>query len=184
MTRKVSEFAAELADREAIRDCLLRFSRALDRIDISVGTDLYWPGATDNHGALFTGKFEDYFPFAEKLLSGMDMTQHFLANTLIEIDGNEASVETYVFAYHGLSVDGKKTNYIGGARYLDKLEKRDDEWRVLTRVLVIDWMKNIADDPSWTADPVAGAYVVGGRKPHDRSMTHFKRMGSPAKSQI
>src|SRR5438105_2984508 len=36
MARKVSEIALELADREAIRDCLLRYPRAIDRIDIDL----------------------------------------------------------------------------------------------------------------------------------------------------
>lgn len=178
MTRKVSEFAAELADREAIRDCLMRFSRAIDRIDMTVGADLYWPEGVDDHGALFTGKFSDYFPFAEKLLAGMDVTQHFLCNMLIEIDENEANVETYVIAYHGFGPDGQKTNYIGGARYLDKLEKRSDEWRLLKRVLVIDWMKNIPEDPNWTVDPLDAQFHPGGRKPNDQSMRLFKHIGS------
>jgi SnoaL-like domain len=177
MTRKVSEFATELADREAIRDCLMRFSRAIDRIDVALGSNLYWPEGTDDHGSLFRGSWSEYFAFAEKLLSGMEATQHFIGNILIEIDGNEASVESYVLAYHGLTSNGCKTNYIGGARYLDKLHKRDDEWRVLNRVLVIDWMKNIPDDPRWTSDLVGGHFIAGARKPDDKSMRHFKRLG-------
>lgn len=178
MTRKVSEFAAELADREAIKDCLTRFSRAIDRIDLKVGADLYWPEGTDDHGSLFNGKFTDYWPFAADLLSKMDATQHLLGNMLIEIDKNDASVETYVLAYHSLTAEGQKTNYIGGARYLDKLQKREDEWRVIERVMVIDWMKNIPDNPNWGVDPIGVQYTVGGRKPDDRSMQLFKYIGA------
>lgn len=177
MTRKVAEFAVELADREAIKDCLMRFSRAIDRIDITLGSHLYWPDGTDDHGGLFRGSWPEYFAFAEKLLSGMQATQHFIGNVLIEIDGDAANVESYVLAYHGLTSNGTNMNYVGGARYLDKLQKRDDEWRVLDRVLVIDWMKNIPDDPSWTSDPIGGHVIAGARKPHDRSMRHFKRLG-------
>jgi hypothetical protein len=64
MTRKVARFADELADREAIRDCLVRFSRALDRIELAGSGELYWPGGIDDHGGLFRGTFEEYFPFA------------------------------------------------------------------------------------------------------------------------
>ena len=176
MARKVSEIALELADREAIRDCLLRYPRSLDRLDRAVGAEFHWPGATDNHAGLFEGKFEDLLDMAQEALAKMDQTQHFLGNMLIEINGNEARSETYVVAYHGLNEGGVKSTFIAGARYLDVLQKREDEWRVSSRVLLIDWMKNIPEDPAWQQD-LLGHVATGGRKPDDWSTGHFKSIG-------
>jgi hypothetical protein len=173
LVKKVQEFLNELADREAIRDCLARFSRAIDRVDFGRSQDLYWSGGTDDHGGFFLGPFEDYFTLAEEVLGKLDVTQHILGNCLIEIRGSTASTETYVVAYHGLTENGRTLNYVGGARYLDKFEKRQDEWRIINRVLVIDWMKNIPDDPSWAEDPIGGHLVGGQRWPDDRSVAHF-----------
>ena len=50
-TRKIME---ELADREAIRECLYRYSRGVDRLDADMLRSAYWPDAVDNHLS-FTG---------------------------------------------------------------------------------------------------------------------------------
>ena len=49
MTRKVAQIAAELADREATRDCLFRYCRGIDRADPDLLRTVYWPGAMDYH---------------------------------------------------------------------------------------------------------------------------------------
>ena len=40
-----------LLDREAIRDCLYRYCRGIDRADEAALRSAYWPDATDCHGA-------------------------------------------------------------------------------------------------------------------------------------
>ena len=40
----------QLADREAIRECVLRYSRGVDRLDVEQMKSAYWPEATDDHG--------------------------------------------------------------------------------------------------------------------------------------
>jgi hypothetical protein len=42
----------ELSDREAIRDCLMRYCHGVDRCDEPMIRDVYWPEATDEHGML------------------------------------------------------------------------------------------------------------------------------------
>lgn len=41
----------ELLDREAIRDCLARYCRGVDRLDRALLLSTYWPGAEDDHGS-------------------------------------------------------------------------------------------------------------------------------------
>lgn len=154
----------------------MRYPRTLDRLDQSLGTGIHWPDATDNHAGYFNGTMAGFLSAAEETLRPMDQTQHFLGNMLIEIDRDEARVETYVIAYHGLNDDGAKATFIAGARYLDIMVKRDDEWRIQTRTLLIDWMKNIPDSPAWQED-LLDHVATGCRKPEDASFRHFKQIG-------
>src|SRR5579862_3908887 len=49
MIRTVAQIKDELADREAIRDCLYRYCRGVDRCDMELLRSAYWPGAMDTH---------------------------------------------------------------------------------------------------------------------------------------
>lgn len=42
---------SELLDREAIRDCLYRYCRGIDRGDEAALRSTYWPDAHDNHAS-------------------------------------------------------------------------------------------------------------------------------------
>jgi hypothetical protein len=174
VARKVSDIALELADREAIRETLMSYPRALDRIDMDIAAKVYWPEAVDDHAGMFDGKMAEHRKIIERNLRTAEATQHFYCNMLIEIDGSEARTETYAIAYHGHDNDGQKSTWIIGGRALDRLEKRDDEWRIVERNLLFDWAKHIAD-PEGLADPLAHA-INGARAPDDASMGHFKKL--------
>src|SRR3546814_11138368 len=49
MRKSISEIRDELADREAIRDCIIRYARGIDRIDEEELDSVYWDNATDDH---------------------------------------------------------------------------------------------------------------------------------------
>jgi hypothetical protein len=49
----VSHFQDQLADRKAIRHCLLRYARGVDRIDEDLLRSVYWEDATDEHAGMF-----------------------------------------------------------------------------------------------------------------------------------
>ena len=49
MSMTVSQFRDELADREAIRDCLYRYARGMDRCDEEMLRSAYWEDALDDH---------------------------------------------------------------------------------------------------------------------------------------
>jgi hypothetical protein len=48
-----------LLDKEAIRDCLMRYCHGIDRCDEDLVRRVYWPGATDDHG-MFSGPASDF----------------------------------------------------------------------------------------------------------------------------
>src|SRR5579862_3112791 len=58
MIATVSTFRDELADREAIRDCIYLYSRGLDRCDADLLASVFWPDARIEADR-FTGKPAD-----------------------------------------------------------------------------------------------------------------------------
>ena len=66
-----------------------------------------------------------------------------------EIKGDVAHTESYVMFV--LASKDYKTVNVGGGRYIDRIEKRNGEWKISLRRLVMDWRFE-ADASNWTAD--------------------------------
>jgi hypothetical protein len=134
-----------LKDRQDILDCIVRESRARDRQDSGQIASCWWPEGVDEHGA-YIHRMPDY---PERANAGhrtqFHMTSHNITNHLCEIDGDTAYCETYVIG--GLRwLHGKSTSVAFG-RYLDQLEKRNGEWRMLVRRCTLEM--TVDGDPSW-----------------------------------
>lgn len=166
----VTKFHAELADREAIRHCLLRYCRGIDRLDRSLLDTVYWPGAIDDH-VNFVGSGEDFIDFVLVALGAMHQTQHLLGNMLIELDSRgEADSETYFQAFHAIPrEDGTVWDLLVGGRYVDRFEKRADEWRIARRTVIIDWFREYPDSGDFSERPIGLEITPGRRAPDDRS---------------
>jgi ketosteroid isomerase-like protein len=130
------ERIAGICDRQAITDVLHRYCRAVDRLDHELLLSVYHPDALDDHGT-FSGTAE---AFANRTIARMaeayEATQHLLSNITIELQGDSAHVESYVVAVHAMAGNAIEQ---AGARYIDRFERRDGEWRIARRVAVIDW---------------------------------------------
>jgi hypothetical protein len=63
---------------------------------------------------------------------------HYITNHVADLDGATAHAETYFFTVLELKGDPKQFR-LGGGRYLDRLERRDGEWRIAARVVVAQW---------------------------------------------
>jgi hypothetical protein len=134
-----------LKDRQDILDCIQRESRARDRQDVAQINACWWEDGVDEHGPVITN-IPDYAARANLGHSmNFHMTSHNITNHICEIDGDTAYCESYVVG--GLFwLDGKTTTIAMG-RYLDQLEKRDGEWRMLVRKCTIEMTANT--DASW-----------------------------------
>ena len=170
MIRTVSQIRDEWADREAIRDCLFRYSRAIDRCDMPLLATAYWPGAIDRHSG-FTGTIEEFIAWAEPRLRAIPHSVHMLGNILIRVDGDQARVETYFWSVNVLAEGDVREALVSG-RYLDRFERRDDEWRIAERLVVHDWFRESADTGDWSKGPFGWADLELGRAaPDDSSYT-------------
>lgn len=131
----------ELYDREEIRDCLYRYCRGVDRADETAIRSAYWPDAIDNHG-FYNGPVEGFFEVARKVWAAGARNIHAVTNILIEFKGPHlAVVESYFNGLQrGPNRDGDTTQVLLVGRYADVFEKRGEEWRIIERNVVFDWV--------------------------------------------
>jgi ketosteroid isomerase-like protein len=72
-------------------------------------------------------------------LSTLDASHHMVTNHLIDVDGDVATCRCYFQAQHVVvGLDGGESWMLGG-RYIDRLRRTDDGWRVEHRDLVSSW---------------------------------------------
>ncbi len=164
-----------LWDREAIRDCMMRYCRGIDRCDRETLRSVYWPDGTEDHQA-FSGNAYDFIDWCLPLTARALRTMHTVGNILIDLRGSQAKIETHFHAYEGQRrKDGTSFEVIVGGRYLDTMEKRVGEWRILHRVMLVDWFRNMG-----APDDIAGGVYgkgperMGRHDMEDLSVQHFK----------
>ncbi len=129
-----------LHDREAIRDCIHRYAQGLDRHDEDILASAYHDDAIDRHGE--PRSRADFIAWANGFHEAdWSAHLHHMTNTRIGIDGDSAWAETYFFAVLKRK-DGTMAD-IGGGRYVDRLERRNGEWRIALRETIVDYQAKL-----------------------------------------
>ncbi|MBB3048352.1 3-phenylpropionate/cinnamic acid dioxygenase small subunit [Litorivivens lipolytica] len=162
-----------LLAKDAIRDLVLRYCRAIDRRDYGALAALYHEDATDDHSPMYCGSAAGYLEWLPSMLETMTVTSHMVQNHLIEVDGQRAEGEVVMVSYH-LTQDenGNDIEIIIGGRYLDKYECRDGVWRFSHRKIVMDWNQIQESTCQWDSPMVEGT-PVGSRCEQDPAHTFF-----------
>jgi len=171
-----------LLDRQDILDCLIRFSRGIDRFDRELFLSAFHSDAIVDAGE-FVGGPEKLYDWASDLHErGQSSTHHNLLNHSCEIDGDVAHTETY-YLFTGRNRD--ETNWVAGGRYIDRLERRGGMWKIGLRCNAVEWSGMI---PA-TAIPfenVSGVHLNGvpsrskGDPSYRRPLTNRREMRLPA----
>jgi hypothetical protein len=151
-----------------IRQCLARYCHGIDRCDAATLKSAYWPDAYEEHGT-FDGPAREFADHITATMRGqVERSTQMIGNVMIELDEDlaRARVETYVFAF--LRPAGEGIDRMIGGRYLDRFERRGEEWRILRRLYVLDWHR---DRPSAADGEEEGLYALlgvhGARHPDD-----------------
>ena len=156
----------DLLDREAIRDCLHRYCRGIDRADEDALRSAYWPDATDEHGA-YRGSATGFIDQALPKLRAGGRCVHAICNMGIDLRGDGAVVESYFIALQVSAAAATRETFLAG-RYLDQFERREGEWRIAARTVVYDWLEERERPELAQGDARFGARnPVGGRWPED-----------------
>jgi len=117
--------AAEAAAREAIRDCVLRFVRGIDRCD-----DELIQGACWSEESALIGRVEDTVP-------DLSAVAHYVRNDVIALGPERARAEAYLIVVNGHRPGDELS--LEGRRVLFDFECREGEWRIVGRDHVVDW---------------------------------------------
>jgi len=165
-----------LLDREQIRDAINRYARGLDRHDKLLIASAFWPDAQINYGTDFTGLRDEFVHWvvADDAVKFIAHT-HNMVNQIIEFDGNTAHVETYLIGIDQFRND--KAVQVIAFRYVDRYEKRNGEWRILVREVLIDTrgMLNHWKGTGW--DPTKDCKTACGHQ--DKTDLSYKRPLEP-----
>lgn len=159
MNKTIDDLLAEAA----IRDLHARYCRAVDRMDFDLLRTCFHPDAKAEFG-FFSGDVDAFVAMAQDSLQTYTGTTHFIGNQLVEVNGDSAWAEHYTMAAHRYAADeeGPVRDYVTLIRYVDRVERRDGDWRIARRVLILDSGRT---DPVLELGPAPRAQ--GGRR--DRS---------------
>jgi hypothetical protein len=164
-----------LLERDKIRGCIVRLARGEDRRNAELIKASYWPDSTNDYG-VFIGNFSEYLAWVIPGSPAIPVTQHVLGQSLIDLTGDVARVETHVTSYHRLKMEAQERDTIVGGRYLDRLHKRQGEWRIAHRVMLYDWYQDFGEAADWSKGvmglPFRGEHYTG-RAHGDYSETFF-----------
>lgn len=134
----------DLIDRAEISDVLMDYAIGIDSRD--------WP----RYRAIFTDEVEldfsswsgnpaepmaadDWVAGVRATLSGFDSTQHMLMNSLIELDGDRATVTLYMNAHHYLNINGAHNMHSIGGYYTHRMVRTDKGWLSEACKLTVTW---------------------------------------------
>jgi ketosteroid isomerase-like protein len=132
-----AEMVQELYDKKKIHEVILRYCRGVDRMDRDLLLSAYHPDAIDDHG-FFVGGPEAFWTWVSTYhRKAQSVHQHVITNHSCDLDGDTAHCETY-WLFAGMGADDGSLS-IGGGRYIDRMEKRGGEWRIVARKCVPDW---------------------------------------------
>jgi hypothetical protein len=128
-----------LSDESEIRAVIARYARGMDRADFDLVRSCYHPDGTDAHGE-YNGGIDGLLGYAGEFMKtqAVESMMHNTCQSVIELDGDRAWVETYhlVVVRIAAASGGTPMDVLGPVRYVDLFERREGIWRIAHRKVV------------------------------------------------
>lgn len=128
-----------LRDRLAIQDVLVRYGTALDDRDWDRLATCFRPDVVSNYGSRERRGYAEIEQLCRRALEPIDLSQHFISNFEIRIDGDRATSRCYVLAQHVKETAPGGPHYLLGGIYSDELIRTADGWRITARAFRATW---------------------------------------------
>ncbi len=129
---------AWLRDREVIKSLYDRYAYGVDSIDMDLVRSVFHPDCVVV-GTMEEGSLDDYLDGLADGLAAYEASMHFKGNQYVELDGDEAFVETWVLGYHMEAAGSPIDHLVLGLRYQDDLIRVDDDWKIIRRQASRQW---------------------------------------------
>lgn len=125
-----------LRDKQELADLVHRVCRAVDRADGDLLLSCYWSDAFENHGSYKGDPAGLLRHFQKKVMDpAVGPMQHVVTNLLFDVFGDVAYGEAYG---EGRTVDSEGTIQRSMSRYIDRYERRQGEWRIIHRRVLLE----------------------------------------------
>jgi len=163
-------------DKQDIRDIYTRYARGVDRADGESLKSCYWEDAVEEHGNTYNGPAHPYIEGALPRMQKTGVMGHYVCNLHIDLDGDTAFTEAYVLTFARFEKDGEPWDTLTGGRIIDKMEKRDDEWKIAHRKIALDWNRDEPSSETWCLglfNPDDPAMIMGQKGSGDLSYQRF-----------
>ena len=127
-------------DAGAVIDVAIRYCWALDENDWDRLDDVFLPEATAHLGSsdLLDGR-DAIVARCSAALTPLDDSQHMVSTHQVEIDGDSATHRCYLHAQHIRRDAAGGPHYIVAGRYVDRMTRTPDGWRIAHRDLIVMW---------------------------------------------
>jgi hypothetical protein len=175
MIGKLSKFRAEIADRQAITDCIFLYTRGIDRADAALLKEVFWDDA-QIVGEFYSGGVAEFIGYSVAGgLKNWDRMMHMISNSIIRINDNRGVAESYFYGYHVGRAGAASGDLIISGRYLDRFERRNDEWRIIEKTILFEWYREYPDNGGDKPGPMNTRVTLKGETtPNDRSYALFR----------
>lgn len=146
--------SAQLADRTAISDVLVRYSTAIDRRDWALYRTCF---TADVRADFPTGSWtgvEDLASFMDEWHAGLGLTVHHVTNIAVDVDGDTATARSYGNAV--LQLDPEKPESVLNLHgtYEDTLVRTDVGWKISSRTSkVVSAVRQESAEPALVSAP-------------------------------
>ncbi len=153
-----------LRDRTLIADLYDRYAYGVDSVNIELVRSVFDPDCVVV-GTMEEGSLDDYLEGLEMGLLMYHATMHFKGNQYIEMNGDEAFVETWVLGHHMEAPGSPLDHLVLGLRYKDNLARKPDGWKIVRREAVLQWHTGPFPRPELREGPYP-------RRPHQSRARH------------
>jgi hypothetical protein len=142
-----------LIDKQEITEICYRYGLAIDTRDWPLLRSCFTPDVVGYYGAPdpYLG-YQAIESLCRTTLESLSATQHLIGNVLVEIDGDVATSSCYLQAQHVGRGVAEGEQFIFAGRYVDRLVRTTDGWRIAERRL----------EPMWSA---GNAALLGAARP-------------------
>jgi 3-phenylpropionate/cinnamic acid dioxygenase small subunit len=135
-----------LSDKLEISELLARYARGVDSKDWELWRSVFLPHATLDYSSVGipAGSRDEVGAFFEQGLKDVPMTQHFISNVEVDLDGDRAKVRALF--YNPMQLPGMlELSYCGGY-YVHDLVRTSEGWKSERLVEHNEWFVNRPGD--------------------------------------
>ena len=132
-------------DGQGIRDAMSRFATGIDLRDWALYRSAFTDEITFDYttyrsGSHGTVRADDWVERGRRRFEALDATQHTLSSALVTTDGVAGTCSIQVNAWHVVEVDGRAEECTIVGRYLNDMQRVDDQWRIRVVRLQVRWI--------------------------------------------